>query len=306
MQISITKIRTYKGHEGSVYSLEQSSFPQLFFSGSSDKMVTEWNLLPEGTPKAIVNVGSIIYSLRHIPERKLLLIGVSGGGMHVIDLEKKQEIKFLVHHKNGIFDIAISLVHKRIYTASGDGSMAVWSLDDFSLMYSLVVGKEKVRSVRLNADESEIAVASGDGMLRFFDPLTMAEKIVIKGHELSANTVAYHPASDLIVSGGRDAYLKLWDAKSYRLLRSIPAHNFAIYGIEFSPDGRLAATASRDKTIKIWDASTFEILARIDKEKYDGHANSVNKILWTKYNNYLLSAGDDRSVMVWEVKALNV
>jgi len=301
LQIQVKKIHTYKGHEGSVYALERSIAPELFFSGSSDKLVTEWNLGSDSAPRGIVNVGSIIYSLRHIPERRLLLIGVLGGGLHVVDLEKKQEIKFLVHHKNGIFDITYSLLLNRVYTASADGSLAVWSLDDFTLLYSLDLCKEKVRSIQLKQDGSELAVASGDGMIRIFDPENMTEKISFKAHELSANTVMYHPSNDLLLSGGRDAHLNIWGAKSYHLLQSIPAHNYAVYGIEFSPDGRLLATASRDKTIKIWDAESFEILARIDKEKYQGHLNSVNKILWTSYQNYLISAGDDRSIMVWEI-----
>ena len=169
------------------------------------------------------------------------------------------------------------------------------------MLYSLDLCKEKVRSIQLKQDGSELAVASGDGMIRIFDPENMTEKISFKAHELSANTVMYHPSNDLLLSGGRDAHLNIWDAKSYHLLQSIPAHNYAVYGIEFSPDGRLLATASRDKTIKIWDAESFEILARIDKEKYQGHLNSVNKILWTSYQNYLISAGDDRSIMVWEI-----
>ncbi|MBK7852670.1 MAG: WD40 repeat domain-containing protein [Bacteroidetes bacterium] len=302
MPLSITKIHTFKGHEGSVYTLEKSTSPELFFSGSSDRMVTEWNMINGMAPKGIVNVGSIIYAIRYVPERQLLLIGVSGGGMHVVDLEKKQEIKFLVHHKNGIFDIAYSATHNRVYTASGDGSIAVWSLDDFSLLYSIELCKEKVRSIQLKRDGTELAIASGDGMLRFFDPLSMELKLAFKAHDLSANTVYYHPVSDIIMSGGRDAHLNIWDARSYQLLESIPAHNYAIYGIAFSPDGKMAATASRDKTVKIWDASSFEILARIDKDKYDGHLNSVNKILWTEYNNYLVSAGDDRAVMVWKIE----
>ena len=104
----------------------------------------------------------------------------------------------------------------------------------------------------------------------------------------------------MILTGGRDAHLNIWDAKSYTLIKSIPAHNYAIYDIVFSPDAKLFATASRDKTVKIWDAETFELQVRINKENYDGHVNSVNKLLWT--DKYLVSTGDDRAVMVWEVK----
>ena len=125
---------------------------------------------------------------------------------------------------------------------------------------------------------------------------------MFSAHQFSANVATYSPDGTLLLSGGRDAHLNIWDAKSYTLIKSIPAHNFAIYDIVFSPDAKLFATASRDKTIKIWDAETFELLVRIDKEKWDGHLNSVNKLLWSSYNNYLISTGDDRSIMVWDVK----
>ena len=121
-------------------------------------------------------------------------------------------------------------------------------------------------------------------------------------HQLSANCVAYHPNGKQLLSGGRDAHLNSWDASTYQLIKSIPAHNYAIYDIVFSPDNKYFATASRDKTIKIWNAEDAGLLMRINKEKYDGHSNSVNKLLWCKYNNYLVSTGDDRIIMVWEVR----
>lgn len=302
MPIAIQKIHAFTGHEGSVYALEQGEQPEVFFSGSSDKMVTAWNLKLDLAPRAIVNVGSIIYSIRHIPEKKLMLIGVSGGGMHVVDLKKKQEIKFLVHHKAGIFDIAASVNLNRVYTASGDGSIAMWSLDDFQLERTLTVCKEKVRALCLNKDESELALASGDGFIRILDPVSLEEKVAFKAHDLSANSLMYHPTADVLLSGGRDAHLNIWDSKSFQLLQSIPAHNYAIYSLQFSPDGKYFATASRDKTVKIWDAESFQILSRIDKEKNQGHVNSVNKILWSAFNNYLISTGDDRAIMVWKIE----
>jgi len=86
----------------------------------------------------------------------------------------------------------------------------------------------------------------------------------------------------------------------FQLLHSIPAHNYAIYSIVFSPDKNRFATASRDKTIKIWNTDDFSLIHRIDFEKNDGHKNSVNKLIWNNLTGQLISASDDRSIMVWE------
>ena len=122
-------------------------------------------------------------------------------------------------------------------------------------------------------------------------------------HGLSANAVVYDPQGNRLVSGGRDAHLNIWDAFTLEQIRSIPAHNYAIYAFAFSPDMSRMASASRDKTVKLWDVSTFDILLRIDREKFDGHRNSVNNVIWMDHASGLVSAGDDRAIMSWEVKA---
>ena len=89
------------------------------------------------------------------------------------------------------------------------------------------------------------------------------------------------------------------------MTQSIAAHDGAIYDIAYSPNSDLFATASRDKTVKIWDAKTFQLLEVLNKEDYDGHQYSVNKLIWSTYNNYLISAGDDRTIIVWEINQLS-
>jgi WD40 repeat protein len=71
--------------------------------------------------------------------------------------------------------------------------------------------------------------------------------------------------------------------------------------MQYSPNKKYIATASRDKTVKIWDAENLKVLARIDKEKNEGHVNSVNTLQWMS-DEVLLTAGDDRSIIAWKVE----
>jgi WD40 repeat protein len=170
----------------------------------------------------------------------------------------------------------------------------------FEKLKSLQICNEKVRSMSVHPSGDLLAVASSDGMIRVFSLPLMKEAKQFYAHDLAANVVQWNPEGNLLLSGGRDAHLKVWDAANdYSLIHDIAAHNYAIYSIAYSPDGKFFATGSRDKTVKVWNAATFEVLMRINKEKHDAHLNSVNKVLWNKYG--LISTGDDRAIMVWEV-----
>jgi WD40 repeat protein len=59
-----------------------------------------------------------------------------------------------------------------------------------------------------------------------------------------------------------------------------------------------------DKSIKIWDATTFRLLKVIDRARHAGHGTSINKLLWTNFNNQLVSASDDKRISVWDIKTL--
>ena len=138
---------------------------------------------------------------------------------------------------------------------------------------------------------------------RIFDKKTLQEKKNFIGHQLSSNIVRFSPDGKFLLTGGRGVNLNIWQVSDYKI-KSIPAHEWAIYDIVYSPDSNLLDTASRDKTLKIWDSKKFELLKVINKDNYDGHLNSVNKLTWSTYNNYLISAGEDRAIIIWEINPI--
>ena len=298
------KVAQFDGHTGAIYTLEPATEPHLFYSGSDDRMVVEWNLADPHQNRAIAKLTEKAFALKYLPEKQLLLAGNYTGGVHVIDLIKNKEIKLLQLHHAIIFDIQYLPDQEWFFVLATDGTYSVWAVDGFDLVTNQRLCDYKLRSIDFCKERNEAAVGCGDGTIRIIDINTFEQKDILTGHKeaFSVNCVKYHPNGTLLLSGSRDAHLNLWDAdKSYELTRQIPAHNYAIYSIVFSPDGNHFATGSMDKTIKIWDANEVELLLRISPGEQDGHTNSVNKLMWSNYNNYLLSTGDDRTIKVWEI-----
>ena len=301
MELKVNKAATLTGHSGPVYSIVPGPAPHLIFTCSGDHVVAQWDLQQLAAAPFAAKFPAIVYSLCFVKEQNLLLAGTSEGAIHIIDLDQKKEIKILRHHNGPVFNIQYSAKHHSFYSAGSDGQLSVCSLKTLSLLGLKKLCNAKVRSIAVNDNKGKITVASGDLMIRIFDMASLEEENVFKAHNLSANVAAWHPDGRHLVTGGRDAHLNVWDImNNYALVRSVPAHNYAIYGIAFNPGGKLFATASRDKTIKLWTENADFIL-RINQENFDGHSHSVNALSWPGYNNYLVSAGDDRSIVVWSI-----
>lgn len=301
--VDALKFAQFDGHQGSIYSLEQGTEPHLFYSGSDDNLVVEWNLRNPEKNQALVKIPSKAFALKLIPEQSLLLVGNYTGGIHVVDLIQKKETKLLQLHKQIIFDIQYLPEKDCFFAASQDGSFSVWSTKDFSLIKVSRLSNLKLRFIEFCLKRNEAAIGCEDGTVRIIELENFNEIKRLVGHAegFSVNSAVFHPSNSTLITGSRDAHLNVWDVNNaYKLVGRIPAHNYSIYSIEFSKNGRLFATGSRDKTIKIWDSETMKVLLRID-HKFGGHMKSVNKILWCSYDDILLSTGDDRTIKAWKI-----
>ena len=287
-------------HKAAIYALCSGEEEHILFSGGSDQYVIRWNLKTMEAEKVISKAPTTIVSLCFIKAQALLLIGQIEGGVHVIDLNNNKELKYLKIHKGYIFDIQFIEDKNEVVFSSGDGSISVWSVPDFQLLFQKQIGKGKNRKMAYSADRMELAVASADGLVQVLNTNDWTEKFKVEELESGANSVLYD--HDKLWVGTKHAHLHEFDLLTQQKKEGIPAHNWAIYDLAKSEELNLIATASRDKTVKIWNLETNKVLKRFEGFKDKGHTHSVNALLWTSYNNWLLSAGDDKIIRVWECK----
>ncbi len=289
----------FTGHKGPVYALCEASEPGHFLSASGDGSVVRWNLDDPGTGITEARIGRAIFALHR--KGQLLFFGDEDGGLHVTDLADRQETQLERAHVKGIFAI-LELPGDRLAVAAGDGSLSIWKQADqrLSLQRKIPLTAEKVRGLAMNADATLLAVACGDGSIRILDTTDLNERFTLPGHDKGANCVAWHPSKPVLVSGGKDGHLRTWRSDAdFQALHAFPAHKDTLYRIAFSPDGTHCATASRDKSAKLWEGNSFDLIRKLDRSA-GGHGYSVDTVLWLG-NNTLVTAGDDKGIVAWEV-----
>lgn len=301
--LQVKKIDTFSGHRDCVYALQPSTEPKHFYSAGGDGMVVRWDLTRPDWGEVVAQVPASIYAMAFDEPQGLLWIGQNYEGIQVIAPLEKRVVFSAQLTTAALFDIVF--FENQVFIALSDGVIIVLERSTFTVRKHLKASPQSARCMTINPITRELAVGYSDNFIRVFGIDELELRHTWQAHTNSVFTVSYSPDGHYLLSGSRDAHLKIWDAtNSYTPHQEIVAHLFAINHLTYSPDHRLFATCSMDKSIKIWDATTFRLLKVIDRARHAGHGTSINKLLWTTFNNQLISASDDRRISVWDIKTL--
>ncbi|XP_060858034.1 F-box-like/WD repeat-containing protein ebi [Metopolophium dirhodum] len=134
-----------------------------------------------------------------------------------------------------------------------------------------------------------------------------AEKTtILKGHDSEVFMSAWNPTTDLLAAGSRST-ARIWDmadssgcASQLILKHCIQkgktevSSNIDVTSLGWNPAGTLLATGSFDGYGRIWmtDGRISSIL--------DQHKGPIICLKWNKRGNYILSAGIDKTIVIWD------
>jgi len=303
VSLKITEAEVFAAHKDCVYALCRGREENQFYSSGADGMILQWTLENNELARVISKTGQPIYTLLYLADRNILVAGQKDGGIHFIDLTDSKVIKSVKVHTLPVFDL-IELPGQGMLCASGDGSLSVWNLNDFSCDFTLQISNQNLRCIALSPDNKFLAVSGSDALIRLYSLDTMQLLHTFQAHTLSVFSLAFTPDNAFLVSAGRDAQFRVWDLSALGNNNLIPAHLYTIHHILFSPGGKWMASAGMDKTLKLWNPDTWELLKVLDSTRYSAHTSSVNRLLWMKEGRVLLSASDDKKILAWCIQNL--
>lgn len=294
MEVKATQILT--GHIGAIYDVVVSK-EGICFTTSADKHTVKWDLNAGQQDKFTIKLPDSGFRVALNNEDEILAIGTSKGGIHIVDLNKKKEIRYLTQHQVPIFSLSYNAFTNEFYSGDAAGYFCVWSGKTVDLKLTLPFDCGKLRQISINETGSHIALCGQDGFIRILETNFFNLVSEFKTHETGVNCAIFK--GETIITGGKNAHIALWNWKTGKQLKQIPAHNYAVYDFVFLNNQQLLVSASFDKSIKIWDAENFSILKRLER-KDGGHSHVVNRLAKITENSFL-SVGDDRQVICWEV-----
>lgn len=288
-KITVQKVATLTGHNASIFSIIPYKTPDVFLSGAGDGWIVEWNFNDPEMGRLVAKVETQIFSLCYLADANKVVAGNMNGGVHWVDLANPTETKNVLQHEKGVF--SIQQIGDTLLTAGGAGMLTRWDISQQKTIESLHLSNQSLRCIAYSKERKEIAIGASDHNIYLLDVDTLAIKQTIKAaHENSVFSIKYSPNDQLLISGGRDAHLRVRDLEQDgKEISFQPAHWYTINDIAFHPKAPIFATASRDKTIKIWNTETYELLKVIETVRDQGHLNSVNRLFWSTFNDYLVS-----------------
>ena len=303
MKFDIIPQHKLSGHKDCLYSILLSPDQNELYTAGSDGLVARWDLSNPADAQLAAQLKNGIYTMRFLHNSTSLLLGTIKGGLHVVDLLQHKELHLYQRSDDPIFDM--DWLGDQLFVAHGDGVVSQWeaeSLQSLRMQQKTAVSTAAIRCLLAHPTEPLFATGSSDGAVRLHQAAGGVLQ-TLTAHTSSVFSLLWLSGGKYLLSGSRDAHIAVWETETGKLLDKFPAHLFTVNHLLHLPEVGLVASASRDKTIKLWDDKSLELVKVASYDKFPGmaHSHSVNKLAWQAEKRQLISVGDDRKVLIWQI-----
>jgi WD40 repeat protein len=268
-----------------------------------------WFLLSRGWVTPEVDQGSVrqllsrdvrpMDRLAWSPDGGILATCSRHGDIHLWKIEDGQSRhKDYVNGSLSLSDLPTGLAWSNdgtLLAFIADGHLAFWDINAKKSVGS-AISVSPGHELTWSGVSRHVAYAAGN-VVEICD--TNGVKTTFTGkHDKPVNSVDWQPGGDLIVTTSEDGTWGLWDFSRLCLTRTTPSGAPSLVVGRWNASGDRIATGSRAGSIRIWTAD-----GKLDRAlgQEDGLA-AVIALCWSPDGGRLVSAHEDKMVLLWEVK----
>eukprot|EP00727_Mastigamoeba_balamuthi_P010146 m51a1_g5754 putative poc1 centriolar protein homolog a (393) ;mRNA; f:1197626-1199312 len=236
-------------------------------------------------------------------------------------------------HKGAVTGVSFAPSMRQLATSSADSCVLLWGLHPQLRAFRFVGHRAPVSALSFSPTGHLLASASLDHTVRLWIPNVRGESTVLKAHNAPIRGVDWSRNGRYLVTCSDDKTAKVWAVQGLRFECTLAGHANWVRSARWSHDGRSVATASDDRTVKLWDferrfcthtlaehtspvegvvaagardgvVNVWDARAARLTQHYGGaHAGAVNSVEFHAGGHYVLTASDDATLKVWDLRA---
>ena len=256
----------------------------MIAAASADKTVTIWNAADAKVLHKLP-MPAVPQAVQFSGDAQSLFVGLADNTIKQIKVADGKEIKTLpAQHKAAIVGLALSPKGDMLYSASADKTIQTWALPDgtpkakfdhVAPLLALALSKDGTRLAGLAEKTVKI--------------WTVADGKEIGTLKLSADAkgISLSPDGTRVIVAGGDKLARIY-AIDGQLLETLP-HDGPVQGVAFV-DAKKVVTGGGDKLARLWTSSLLWTRQ---------HQGPVRQALFTPKGDQVFSAGDDKTIKIW-------
>ncbi len=309
-------LRVLKGHTQSVYSVHFAPNQQTLASSSNDTTVRIWDVSNGNCLSILQGHTTGAQCVRYSPDGQLLASGCRDGSIRLWSGDCSHNraskpsiinssVKLLQGHTDWVWNIAFSADGHWLASASLDGTLRLWSIQDGQPIYVLEGHTHDVFGLAISAD-SQLLVSTGeDQTVRLWHLQSGKSLKMLRGYTGGIHSLSLSSDDQILASSGQNEMIQLWhlqpdgNLSSYHPYKTFPSPTrrmSSFSNVSFSPDNQTLAINRHDESIALWNIQTGHL------DRWSAHNAAVWTVLFSPTGQILASSSYDCTVRLWDVQ----
>ncbi|BDA43395.1 Transcription initiation factor TFIID subunit 5 [Coccomyxa sp. Obi] len=261
--------------------------------------------LPSAVFYTFVNTHQSLNCVNFSSSGAMVAGGFADSSVRVYDASKatskgeksqRDEASVLRGHSRPVYGLDFSPDSRLLLSASGDGTVRLWSTDLFANLVAYRGHTFPVWDVAMGEQGHYFVSASADRTARVWCTERAQPLRSLVGHHSDVAVVCWHPCCHYVATGSHDRTVRLWDIRDGCAHRILVGHRAPITSLEFASDGSTLYSGDEDGCVSAWDLAQAKRLHHAPA----AHSGPVWSLATSRGSSALLaSGGADSTLRLW-------
>lgn len=198
-----------------------------------------------------------ISSVAFSPDSSLLVSGAEDNSVRMWSMTDGSSVAVMEGHTNRITDVYFSSDGSAVVSSDSGGQIRIWdaaSGAEIAMLQAEDARNRTIYAMALSPDDSQVAVAYGDSIIRIWDLLTGEIALIIEANADTPSDLAFSPDGSVLVITSSTGNVKMFDATGAELAVA-QGHTRRMTSVAFSPEGERLILGSSGGIAWLWDVN---------------------------------------------------